>query len=410
MTELSLLVVNYNSWRLCIDAVRSFVAHAPTRADGSPMPWEAIVVDNASPQRDPEAERELAELCASTGGKLVLHGENGGYSGGMNVAYSHARGRWLLVSNPDVKFLAHAVDRLLRTMEARPDVGAAAPEGFWDDGLEGRLPPNILPTLGDLVRLTLADLLPTFVRRYSRRRSHDALRVWLAGADVELDMLSGCCFLMERALVERIGFFDEQYPLYYEDTDLSMRIRRAGKKILQVHGSAIVHLYNRSAETTHGEAMRRYWISRRRYYRKWYGPIGGAIYALTRKVLEADWAQRRALRVPHRDVHDLGAGHGKVVLELPRAYDRFLVEFALDPRFYLAGGTFGSGDRWMPSDTMFWRFGPTTWWFRVVDVEPPHRQIGVYRYQQLYPPESRPHVPATAAGVAAERETAEAGG
>jgi GT2 family glycosyltransferase len=391
VTELSLLIVNFNSWRLSIDAVRSFAEHAPTRGDGSPMPWEAIVVDNASPQRDPAAERELAELCASTGGKLILHDENGGYSGGMNLAYRHARGRWLVVSNPDVHFRAGTIDALLRAMEARPEIGAAAPEGYWDEALEGRLPPNILPTLGDLVRLTLADLFKPLVHRYSRRRTRDALRVWLADGDVELEMLSGCCFVMDREFIERIGFFDERFPLYYEDTDLSMRIRGGGKKIVQVHGSKIVHLYNRSAETTHGEAMRRYWISRRLYYRKWYGWLGGFLYGLSRKLLQTSWAQRRARRVPHDDVRDLGAGQGKVVLELPRPRERFLVEFALDPRFYLAGGTFGSGDRWMPSDLMFARFGPTTWWFRVVETDPPYRQIAIYRYEQRYPLVLRPH-------------------
>ena len=46
MTELSVLIVNYNSWRVCLGALRSLRANAPRRADGSAMPFEVIVVDS----------------------------------------------------------------------------------------------------------------------------------------------------------------------------------------------------------------------------------------------------------------------------------------------------------------------------------------------------------------------------
>lgn len=392
--ELSLLVVNYNTWRLCVDAVRTFAEHAPTRPDGTPMRWEAIVVDNASPQRDAAAEAELRELCESTGGALVMHGENGGYSAGMNLAFARSRGQWILVSNPDIRYLPNTIDPLLRAMERDPSIGAAAPRGYWDVEKEGRLPPNILPTIGDLLALTLATLFRSWVRRYARRRTRDAMPVWISDGDVDLRMLSGCCFLMRRELVDSIGFFDERFPLYYEDTDLSVRIARAGRRIVQVGGAEVVHLFDRSGQTDPTMKMERYWQSRRAYYRKWYGPLGGALYDLTRSIQNTKWGRKRVTRVPYPRVHDLGSGHGKPVIELPRAYDRLLVEFALDPKFFLAGGILTSGSRWLPNDEMFKAFGPTTYWFRVVDAGDPRLPvIGIYRYQQLHPAVALPHSP-----------------
>src|SRR5690606_14213366 len=73
---LSLLLVNYNTWRYCVDALRSFVRNAPTRADGTPMPWEAIVVDNRAPHADPGAEAELEALLAECGGRLIRNTSN----------------------------------------------------------------------------------------------------------------------------------------------------------------------------------------------------------------------------------------------------------------------------------------------------------------------------------------------
>src|SRR5690606_9266997 len=137
----------YNSWRLCVDALRSLSAHPPADRDGTPLPFEVIVVDNASPLRDPAAEAELESLLGSFGGggELLRHDENGGYGKGMNLALSRARGDMVLVCNPDIVFLRGCVDGLVRYLQAHPDAGAAAPEGYWDVGLEARLPPNILP-------------------------------------------------------------------------------------------------------------------------------------------------------------------------------------------------------------------------------------------------------------------------
>ena len=65
--ELSVLIVNYNTWLECAGAVRSLMENPPTRPDGSPMRYECIVVDNLSPRRpEPQIQKlrdALAALC-----------------------------------------------------------------------------------------------------------------------------------------------------------------------------------------------------------------------------------------------------------------------------------------------------------------------------------------------------------
>ena len=240
--------------------------------------------------------------------------------------------------------------------------------------------------MSDLLRLAAAETSIKAQRAYSRRRTREAVRIWTAPGDVDLSMLSGCCFLMHRAFVERIGFFDERFPLYYEDTDLSVRVRRAGKRIVQVGGSAVVHFFDRSGQTANELKMERYWRSRRLYYRKWYGPLGAFVYDVTRRFLTSAWVKRRSARMPHAGVNDLGASHGKPVIRLGRPCARFLVELCLDPKFFLAAGIVVSGDTWTPNDVMFGGFGPTTYWFRVVDLTRPDLpELGVWKYQLLYP-------------------------
>ena len=397
--RLSVLVVNYNSWRVCVDAIRSLAEHAPHDASGATLPYEVIVVDNASPRRDAAAESELRELLDSVDGRLIMHDENGGYGKGVNLAYRHATGDAVLVCNPDLVFLPECIDRLLRYLEAHDDVGAVAPEGYWDAALEGRLPPNILPTMGDLLAVFAASLSPRLMRRYSARRTRAALPVWTATDHVELLMLSGCCFLMRRSTIDQVGLFDERFPLYYEDTDLSVRLKKAGYRIVQVRGARLVHLYNQSGQTEKELALARYYVSRRLYYRKWYGVLGGFVYDATRWIQRTRWAKKLGQRCPQRAIVDLGSHKGPPVIEFDRDYGRILVEVALDPNFYLAAAMFGRGRRWTIGPELFRSFGPMTYFFRVLDVSSGEAElIGVYSYTRI--PQDAPEsaTAATAAG------------
>jgi hypothetical protein len=279
------------------------------------------------------------------------------------------------------------VDALVGHLEAHPDVGAVAPFGYWDAGLHANLPPNVLPTLGDLIATTAAMLSPWCARRYAAARTRASLPVWSATAPVELPMLSGCCFLMRRSCIERVGFFDPRFPLYYEDTDLSVRLRRAGLRIVQTPAAKIAHLYGRSAQTAHGDAMHRYWQSRGLYYRKWYGRLGGALHDGCGWLLATAWGKRRAALLPNRDLIDLGTTNDRPLLRFGRRIERFLVEGSLDPHFFLACGIFGSGESWTPPDALFRNFGPTTYYWRVVDVSDARRPrfVAVFRHTLRYP-------------------------
>ena len=89
MTDLSVLFVNFNSWRLCVAAIRSLERFPPKAADGSPLRYEVIVVDNCSPIGDAAAEAEIEAMLPVCNGRLIRHDRNGGYGEGMNLAYAN---------------------------------------------------------------------------------------------------------------------------------------------------------------------------------------------------------------------------------------------------------------------------------------------------------------------------------
>jgi len=377
--DLSALFVNYNSWPYLIQALSTLAAHPPCAQDGEELEYEVVVVDNASRDSAPQQRAQVERLVDEIGGKLILHDENGGYAKGMNLAYGHARGRRILVCNPDILFTPDAVTNLVSFLDGDPSVGAVAPAVYADPDLEVHLPVHILPTVVDLVRTTLGTVSRHWNERYSKRRTRAALSVWGRDEPIEEEMFGGSCVLFPRDLIAEIGFFDERYPLYYEDTDLGRRIRRAGRRIVRVGSASVVHLYDRSSNTDREEAQRRYRISRARYFGKWYGPVGTLGNAMCSRFLNTAWARKRAAKVAARKVRSFEWDDGRPVLRLPRTCERFVVEIAYEPFLFLAAATFGQGDRWVPNEWI--RSELRESWMRVVDLSNDTPvEIGTWKY------------------------------
>jgi len=389
--DVSALVVNYNSTHLALDMLESLASQKPRAPDGRELSLEFVFVDNDSPDLDPDKLEEIRALPDNGfPGHVVLNDQNAGYAGGMNLAYEHARGEYVLVLNPDLVFFDGCVEALYRHLVSHPDVGAVGPDGWWENGREVRLPPNILPTMWDLWFCTLAHVVPSINRRYTDVRVRNALRAWRAVKPVALDMLSGACVMLPRAVIDEMGgFFDGGYPLYYEDTDLFRRIRALGKRLVLVPDAQIVHYYNRSGTTDPSGALARYWRARTHYYRKWYGLAGRVSDWLCRKLLHTEWARNRRSLLEAR-VIDLGDTTEPPTVEFGRHLDDYLIEVCQDAAFLLAAGMFGRGDRWRPGPS-FWRaFGASEYYLRVVDLSSPHPvEVAMFRFRRVTAPAAR---------------------
>jgi hypothetical protein len=255
------------------------------------------------------------------------------------------------------------------------------PKGFWDIGFTGRLPPNTLPTLTDVVITTLGAFSRTLSRWHARRLARRWVRVWQAERPVALPMMSGCMFLVERGFFEQIGRFDERYPLYYEDADLSVKIRKSGRTITQVPEARLVHFVNRSGMSDPETMWKRHDVSRQLYYDKWYGVLGRTALRLQHCLLHNKITRRWRKMPPHGPMQDLGASGERPTIVLPRRCEKFLLLMSLDPRFYLSGGMFSSGDRWTPSDAMWRNFGYSTFFYAAYDLDGDRPELlGMWRF------------------------------
>jgi len=136
-TPVSLLVVNYRSSALALEAIRS--ARAATRG-----PLQAVAVDNSVDPAEAEALRGAADV-------LVVSDRNLGYAAAINRGRRECDGEVIVAANPDVVFAGGAIDRL-----AEANAAVAGPALFWDDAHEWLLPPADLHTARAVLGYALA--------------------------------------------------------------------------------------------------------------------------------------------------------------------------------------------------------------------------------------------------------------
>ena len=149
-------------------------------------------------------------------------------------------------------------------------------------------------------------------------------------------MLAGYAFMMPADLARRLGPFDDRFPLYYEDSDLSRRVREAGRECVLVPESEMVNLFNKSAGQFAEETARKHDLSLALYLRKHYGAAGGFV---GRRVF--DWTRAHPTQAGAHEFArcvDLGGIAEPPRLAPTRPAERYVAELTIDPLFSLAVG------------------------------------------------------------------------
>jgi GT2 family glycosyltransferase len=201
---------------------------------------EVTVVDNGS--ADTEAlDRVIATALPRSQNISVSirrgHG-NVGYGRGHNLAIAPSSATYHLILNPDAILEPDALRESLRFLEAQPGVGMLAPDVHGRSGerqyLCRRYPSVLVLLLRGFAPRWLKGPFAGLLDRYELRDRMDAEVL------PDVPLASGCFMFARRAVLAAVGGFSPDYFLYFEDYDLSMRIRRTSR-IAYVSRVRIVH-------------------------------------------------------------------------------------------------------------------------------------------------------------------------
>ncbi len=231
--RISIILLNYNTAPLTLTALDSLCEQlrAPEQA-------EIIVVDNASEIEDLEQLRRGLAGRANPAVRLVCSRLNTGFGGGHMFGAQFARGEYLVFSNSDVRFERDSPGLLVDFLAQHPDAGLAGAPDADASGRVGKAFHHPLSLAGELFGPTLLGLLAR--GRYPSRES-------LPAEPIEVGSVGGALLACRAADFAAVGGFDSALFLYYEEKDLSFRLRRQlGKATWLVPEARFTHLHAQS--------------------------------------------------------------------------------------------------------------------------------------------------------------------
>ena len=285
---ISVLIVNWNTrdlLRACLASLRAALAG---------LEHEIIVVDNAS--RDGSAAMVRAEFPEVA---LIDSKENLGFAAGNNRALAAARGEWIWLLNPDTEVEIGAAQKLIAFIEQHSQCGAVA--SALIDARSGK-PQQSCRTFPTPAALWVEAL--GLARAFPRSKTFGFYRMgwWNMRQERRVEQPMASSFLLRRAAIDSISestpevrrtFFDENFPILFNDVDLCWRLHRADWEIWYVPQARVKHWGGASTAQVKPAMIRESHRGLARFYDKhWRGKIAAPLYLITLTMMHLAGAAR----------------------------------------------------------------------------------------------------------------------
>jgi GT2 family glycosyltransferase len=215
--KVSVIVINYNRGDLTANCINAL-------GDQSFRDFEIILVDNGSTDNSLEGIRDfLGKKHLPQPLQIISLRANSGFAGGNLSGFAKAQGEYIALLNNDAEPDRSWLGELVRAMEADLEVGIAATKMI----VYGT---DIIDSAGDGFAMNL--------KGFKRGEGADK-----AQYNAEAPVFGACAgaALYRKTMLEEIGFFDQDFFLIHEDTDLNMRAQLAGWKVMYVPDAVVYH-------------------------------------------------------------------------------------------------------------------------------------------------------------------------
>ncbi len=225
--DISIIVVSFNTKELLIDCLNS-VEKATDNLE-----VEIFVVDNNSTDKTAQAIPKLFPKV-----KFIANSQNLGFAKANNQAIKKAKGRYVLILNPDTKLSDSTLVKMKQFMGKNPKVAIATcrvelPQGNLDRDCRRHFP---TPWRAFCHFSGLSKI-------FSGSKIFDQYHMGYMDESLEheIDACAGAFMIVRRSLIEKVGFLDEDFFFYGEDLDWCWRFKEAGYKIVYTPVTKIIH-------------------------------------------------------------------------------------------------------------------------------------------------------------------------
>lgn len=225
--DVSIIIVNYNTSKLINECIESIITHTKD------ILYEIIIIDNNT--------ENLCETINTNGipVTLIQLSENIGFGSANNQGFNRAKGRNIFCLNPDTIIINNAIKILSDYLDSHPDVGACG-GNLYDEKYHPTLSykikfPGFFEDFDQLSHRIVSNII--YKGNYMFNHSKKNMKVaYVSGADL----------MIQKCVIEQVGGYDTDFFLYYEETELQYRIKKAGYTIESVPSAMIIHLEGKS--------------------------------------------------------------------------------------------------------------------------------------------------------------------
>ncbi|MBK7455222.1 MAG: glycosyltransferase family 2 protein [Anaerolineales bacterium] len=267
--DVSICIVTYHARDFLRDCLRSIYGTV------SPVSFEIIVVDNHSADGTVEMLRDEFPTV-----RLLVNAGNIGYTRPNNQAMRISQGRYILLINPDTLVEQNTIAELAGFLDTHPEAGIAGPKVLNRDGTLQKQcrRSEARPWDAFCYFSGLSSLFP-----HDKRFAGYLMTYLSENFTHEAQAVSGSCMLIRREVIEQIGYQDEDFFAYQEDTDFCRRARLAGWKIYYNPAAQIIHFAGEGGSGVQPyrsivEWHRSYYLYYRKHFAKDYWFIFNVIY------------------------------------------------------------------------------------------------------------------------------------
>ena len=290
MKLLSIVIINYRTPKLCVDALESL---GPLLR----FNYQITVIDNASNDGSFEIMKQTVEDSQWERVSIIEAANNAGFSAGNNIGINSSSSEFILLLNSDTIVRPGAVETLVKTLQDNPQMGMASPRLEWPDGSPQESCFRFHRPINELIRSACTGPITRLLKRYE-------VPLPVCAKLSYPEWTSFACVLIRRQVFEDIGLLDDGFFMYFEDVDFCRRAGAAGWPIINNPQAHVVHLRGGSSPVKSQAAKKKrlpqyFYESRTRYYYKHFGRFGllmanlfwhlGAFVGRVRKLLSTSY-------------------------------------------------------------------------------------------------------------------------
>lgn len=257
--ELSIIIVNYNTFQLTCNCIRSI------KEKLQDVVYEIILVDNDSSECDPSLFlKEFTDI------KLIVSADNLGFTGGNNLGVAKAKGEYLLLLNSDTELINNAPKICLEHLKLHPEVGMTTPQLLYPDG---RIQHSCRRFR--TISWELLEIFPLYLLFPKKKKEKLMLHHYFDHKSfMDCDWVWGAFMLFPTSIIKKLPNqkLSDDFFMYCEDTLWCWEFKQLGYKIHFLPEAKVMHVHKGSTDKKKMYAVRKTGIKNHALFMKKFYP------------------------------------------------------------------------------------------------------------------------------------------